>query len=140
MNQSRWRFAILIISLAATAPVASAADPPCDKYPSAKQSRCAEIWKELNKDDGPVIAQFGLDQQKRRDEGKIDARQHLAENMTFIKQSTEKRIDALKSGWLRNSSLQFLAFLFFRDFPGCFQQITPHENRRLEVHGQCNGV
>ncbi len=86
----------MIISLAASAPVVSAADPPCDKYPSAKQPRCTEVWKELNKEDGPVIAQFGLDQQKRREEGKIDARQHLAENMTFIKQSTEKRIERLK--------------------------------------------
>lgn len=96
MNQSGWRLATLVISLAASAPVVSAADPPCDKYPPDKQSRCAEIWKELNKEDGPLIAQFGLDQQKRRDEGKIDARQHLAENMTFIKQSTEKRIERLK--------------------------------------------
>lgn len=86
----------LVISLAVQLSVASAADPPCDKYPSAKQSRCAEIWKELNKEDGPVIAQFGLDQQKRRDEGKINAQQHLSENMTFIKQSTEKRIERLR--------------------------------------------
>jgi hypothetical protein len=75
---------------------AAAGDPPCDKYPPAKQPRCVEIWKELNKVDGPIIAQFGLDQQKRRDEGKINAQQHLAENMTFIKQSTEKRLERLK--------------------------------------------
>lgn len=86
----------LVISLAIPLSVASAADPPCDKYPSARQSRCAEIWKELNKEDGPVIAQFGLDQQRRRDEGKINAQQHLSENMTFIKQSTEKRIERLR--------------------------------------------
>jgi hypothetical protein len=96
MNQSWWNLSALIISLAITTSVASAADPPCDKYPPAKQSRCAEIWKELNKEDGPIIAQFGLDQQKRRDEGKINAQQHLAENMIFIKQSTEKRIERLK--------------------------------------------
>ena len=76
---------------------AKSADPPCDKYPPAKQSRCAEIWKEMNKEDGPLIAQFGLDQQKRRDEGKINAQQHLAENMAFIKQSTEKRLERLKA-------------------------------------------
>jgi hypothetical protein len=69
-----------------------AADPPCDKYPPAKQARCAEVWKELNSEDGPSIAAFGLAQQKRRDEGKINAEQHLAENMAFIKQSTEKRL------------------------------------------------
>ena len=96
MNQSLGRLATLIIGLSAFAPVASAADPPCDKYPPAKQSRCAEIWKELIKEDGPIIAQFGLHQQKRRDEGTINAQQHLAENMTFIKQSTDKRIERLK--------------------------------------------
>ncbi len=72
------------------------ADPPCDKYPSARQERCAEIWNELNKEDAPRIVQFGLDQQKRRDEGKIDAQQHLVENMTFINQSTAKRLERLK--------------------------------------------
>ena len=86
----------LLISSLLTTSVSAAADPPCDTYPSAKQSRCAEIWKELNKEDGPIIAQFGLDQQKRRDDGKINAQQHLAENMIFIKQSTEKRIARLK--------------------------------------------
>ncbi|WHZ25672.1 MAG: hypothetical protein OJF51_000467 [Nitrospira sp.] len=96
MKHSSWRLATLIISLAASGPVASAADPPCDRYPPAKQSRCAEIWAELNKEDGSIIAQFGLDQQKRRDEGTINAQQHLAENMIFIKQSTEKRIERLK--------------------------------------------
>lgn len=96
MNQSWWNVSALTISLAVTTSVSFAADPPCDKYPPAKQLRCAEIWKELNKEDGPVIAQFGLDQQKRRDEGKINAQQHLAENMIFIKQSTEKRIERLK--------------------------------------------
>lgn len=71
-------------------------DPPCDKYPPDKQLRCAGIWKELNLEDGPTISQFGLDQLKRREEGKITAQQHLAENMTFIKQSTEKRLERLK--------------------------------------------
>lgn len=96
MNQYFRKMAALIISLSLTTSVASAADPPCDKYPTTKQTRCAEIWKELNKEDGPIIAQFGLDQQKRREEGKINAQQHLAENMIFIKQSTEKRIERLK--------------------------------------------
>ncbi|MCS6304221.1 MAG: hypothetical protein H8K07_11225 [Nitrospira sp.] len=92
-----WQYwSTLIICLVITSSVSFAADPPCDKYPPAKQSRCAEIWNEFNKEDGPAIAQFGLDQQKRRDEGKINAQQHLAENMIFIKQSTEKRIERLK--------------------------------------------
>jgi hypothetical protein len=102
MNQSSWWcLSALIASLAFTASVSLAADPPCDKYPTAKQSRCTEIWKELNKEDGPIIVQFGLDQQKRRDEGKINAQQHLAENMTFIKQSTDKRIERLKERMTR---------------------------------------
>ena len=44
-----------------------------------------------------AIAQFGLDQLKRREEGKINAEQHLGENMAFIKQSTEKRLERLRS-------------------------------------------
>ena len=55
----------------------------------------AAIWKSLNQEDGPAIAQFGLDQLKRREEGKINAEQHLGENMAFIKQSTEKRLARL---------------------------------------------
>lgn len=96
MNRPWYRLGGLILSLALTPSITSAADPPCDTYPPAKQSRCAEIWKTLNKEDGPLIAQFGLDQQKRREEGKINAQQHLAENMTFIKQSTQKRIERLR--------------------------------------------
>lgn len=96
MTQTWYHLSALMISLTITSSVWSAAGPPCDKYPAARQDRCTEIWKELNKEDGPIIAQFGLDQQKRRDEGKINAQQHLAENMIFIKQSTEKRIERLK--------------------------------------------
>jgi hypothetical protein len=73
-----------------------AVDPPCDKYSAAKQTKCAAVWKELNQEDGPSISQFGLAQLKRREEGKINAQQHLAENMTFIKQSTEKRLERLR--------------------------------------------
>lgn len=92
------RVSIIIIGVTFTSlSFAKAADPPCDTYPAAKQARCTEIWKDLNREDGPAIAQFGLDQQKRRDEGKINAQQHLAENMTFIKQSTEKRLERLKA-------------------------------------------
>lgn len=73
-----------------------AADPPCDRYPQAKQARCTEIWKSLNREDGPAIAQFGLEQQRRRDLGQITAEQHLAQNMEFIKRSTERRLERLK--------------------------------------------
>ena len=89
--------ALAFILLGASWSTVWAADPPCDKYPSAKQPRCVEIWKELNKEDGPLVAQFGLDQQKRREEGKINAEQHLGENMAFIKQSTDKRLERLRA-------------------------------------------
>lgn len=101
MGRYWWSFSALLISSLLTTSVSWAADPPCDKYPLAKQTRCAEIWKELNKEDGSIIAQFGLDQQKRREEGKINAQQHLAENMIFIKKSTEKRIERLKERMAR---------------------------------------
>jgi hypothetical protein len=95
---SRGSLSVILLTLAlAAAPYAEAADPPCDKYPVAKQPTCAAIWKSLNQEDGPVIAQFGLDQLKRREEGKITAEQHLGENMAFIKQSTEKRLERLRA-------------------------------------------
>ena len=55
-----------------------------------------EVWKTLNKKDGPTIAQFGLDQQKRHDDGKITAQQYLTESMPFIKRSTERQLEWLK--------------------------------------------
>jgi hypothetical protein len=89
------RLALILTAVSLLAAPAFAVDPPCDSYPPAKQARCAEVWKELYKEDGPVIAQFGLDQLKRREQGQITAQQHLAENMNFIKQSTEKRLARL---------------------------------------------
>lgn len=95
---SRWSLSATLLALAIIAAShAKAADPPCDKYPVAKQTTCAAIWKALNQEDGPSIAQFGLAQLKRREEGKINAEQHLAENMTFIKQSTERRLERLRA-------------------------------------------
>ncbi|MEO5954289.1 MAG: hypothetical protein ABIR36_01140 [Nitrospiraceae bacterium] len=94
---SRENLSVILLALALTAAShAEAADPPCDKYPATKQTTCAAVWKELNQEDGPSISQFGLAQLKRREEGKINAQQHLAENMTFIKQSTEKRLERLR--------------------------------------------
>ncbi|HEX6531867.1 MAG TPA: hypothetical protein VF019_04530 [Nitrospira sp.] len=84
-----------VVSLVLLVAQAWAVDPPCDVYPPAKQARCMEIWKDLYKEDGPVIAQFGLDQLKKREQGQITAEQHLAQNMDFIKQSTEKRLARL---------------------------------------------
>lgn len=97
MVMIRWMIPCMtLVCLLGVAGQAAAIDPPCDAYPQAKQARCVTIWKELNKEDGTAIAQFGLDQLKRREEGKINAQQHLAENMAYIKQSTEKRIARLK--------------------------------------------
>jgi len=89
--------ALIAILLGVNWGTAWAVDPPCDKYPLAKQTKCAAVWKELNQEDGPSIAQFGLAQLKRREEGRITAEQHLAENMTFIKQSTQKRLERLRA-------------------------------------------
>ena len=60
--------ALAFILLGASWSTAWAADPPCDKYPIVIQTKCEAIWKSLYQEDGPVIAQFGLDQQKRREE------------------------------------------------------------------------
>ena len=89
----RWVVIAMVIGLSGEP--AGAVDPPCDAYPPAKQARCMQIWKDLYKEDGPLIAQFGLDQLKRREQGQITAEQHLAENMNFIRQSTEKRLARL---------------------------------------------
>jgi hypothetical protein len=89
------RLAIIVVLGGLSVGPVWAVDPPCDVYPAAKQARCMEIWKDLYKEDGPVIAQFGLDQLKRREEGQITAEQHLAQNMDFIKQSTQKRLTRL---------------------------------------------
>jgi hypothetical protein len=86
---------IAIVLWQLTGALAWAVDPPCDGFPPAKQLRCMEIWKELYQADGPAIAQFGLDQLKRREEGKITAEQHLAQNMDFIKHATERRLARL---------------------------------------------
>jgi len=88
---------LALVFILLSAGTAWATDPPCDKYPAVKQTKCTAIWKALNQEDGPSIAQFGLAQLKRREEGKINAEQHLAENMTFIKQSTDKRLERLRA-------------------------------------------
>jgi hypothetical protein len=90
------RLTITMVLLGLMGGAARAVDPPCDTYPAARQARCMEIWKDLYQEDGPVIAQFGLNQLKRREAGQINAEQHLAQNMDFIKQSTEKRLTRLK--------------------------------------------
>ena len=69
----RLTITIVFVFLELMGGMALAADPPCDTYPAAKQPRCSEIWKDLYKEDGPVIAQFGLDQLKRREAGNITA-------------------------------------------------------------------
>ena len=71
------------------------AEQPCDRYPANKQARCERLWKEINAESVAEVAQFGMDQLKRRQEGKITQEQHLQENSTFIKQSAEKRLRLL---------------------------------------------
>lgn len=71
------------------------AEQPCDRYPINKQSRCKRLWKEINAESVAEMAQFGMDQLKRRQEGKISQGQHLQENTTFIKESAEKRLRLL---------------------------------------------
>ncbi|MFO0775841.1 MAG: hypothetical protein U0172_14365 [Nitrospiraceae bacterium] len=72
-----------------------AAEPPCDKYPAARETLCRDIWKQLNDQAIADIAQFGLAQQQKREAGQITAAQHLAENMAFIKASTDQRLKKL---------------------------------------------
>lgn len=71
------------------------AEQPCDRYPINKQARCERLWKEINAESVADMAQFGIDQLKRRQEGKITQEQHLQENTTFIKESAEKRLRLL---------------------------------------------
>lgn len=78
------------------APDPALAGKPCDDYPRPKQQRCEALWKQLNAEAEPEMAQFGLAQLKRRQEGKITPEQHLQENTDFIKRSTERRLKLLK--------------------------------------------
>jgi len=71
------------------------AEQPCDRYPANKQARCERLWNEINAESVAELAQFGMDQLKRRQEGKITQEQHLQENTTFIKQSAERRLRLL---------------------------------------------
>lgn len=68
------------------------AEQPCDRYPASKQGRCEWLWSEINAESVAEMAQFGMDQLKRRQEGKISQER---ENSTFIKQSAEKRLRLL---------------------------------------------
>ncbi|HJU04359.1 MAG TPA: hypothetical protein VJ692_04350 [Nitrospiraceae bacterium] len=88
-------FAFLVtLSLVAASDIGWA-DQPCDRYPASKQRRCETLWKQINDEAIGEMAQFGTDQLKRREEGKITAEQHLKENMAFIKQSGERRLKLL---------------------------------------------
>jgi hypothetical protein len=95
----RWAVAVMLVVLHGG--TVWAVGPPCDAFPPAKQPRCMQIWKDLYQEDGPMIAEFGLQQLKRREEGKITAQQHLAQNMDFIKHSTQKRLARLNERMAR---------------------------------------
>jgi hypothetical protein len=90
----------ILLPLIATALLSSPvwpaqAEPPCDRYQQAQQARCLQLWKQLNREAAAEVAQFGLDQLKRRQAGTITQEQHLKENMEFIKRSTDKRLKLL---------------------------------------------
>ena len=76
-------------------PSLTSAEKPCDDYLPSKQTRCETLWKQINADAASEMARFGLDQLKRRQEGKISREQHVQENMAFIKQSADKRLRLL---------------------------------------------
>lgn len=84
----------LLLALAPP-PDSHAGEPPCDKYPEAKQEQCRTIWKQLNDQAIADIAQFGLAQQRKREAGQLTPEQHLAENIAYIKQSTDLRLKRL---------------------------------------------
>ncbi len=90
-----WLVRLALFGLVLSPSTSLAADPPCDIYPPGKQSTCVAIWKQLNDEGAKEIAEFGLAQQKRRDDGKMTPEQHLSENMAFIKQATQKRLRRL---------------------------------------------
>jgi hypothetical protein len=71
------------------------AEKPCEDYPVNKQTRCETVWKQINDEELGAVAEFGLRQLKRRQEGTITPEQHLKENMDFIKASGEKRLKLL---------------------------------------------
>ena len=91
----RHSFLLLILILTITTPALVRAEQPCDRYPTSKQQRCETLWKQINDEAVDEMAQFGTNQLKRREEGRITAEQHLKENMAFIKQSGEKRLKLL---------------------------------------------
>jgi len=97
MNTTTRLIALQLIATASLAGPAwpAQAEPPCDKYQQTQQARCEQLWKQLNQEAAADVAQFGLDQLKRRQAGKITQEQHLKENMDFIKQSTDKRLKLL---------------------------------------------
>ena len=65
--------ALAFILLGASWSTAWAADPPCDKYAVAETDQMRGDLEGAEPGRRPPIAQFGLDQLKRREEGKINA-------------------------------------------------------------------
>jgi len=77
------------------------AEKPCEDYPVNKRTRCEVVWKQINDEELSAVAEFGLRQLKRRQEGTITPEQHLKENMDFIKASGEKRLRLLSERMAR---------------------------------------
>ena len=93
----RLTITIVFVFLELMGGMALAADPPCDTYPAAKQPRCSEIWKDLYKEGRPGHRTVWAGPTEASRGSQITAEQHLAQNMDFIKQSTEKRLARLKA-------------------------------------------
>jgi hypothetical protein len=86
---------VLVIIFAVGFPDSVWAEQPCDRYPASDQMRCERVWKEINNEAVGEMADFGMRQLKRREEGKITQEQHLQQNFDFIKQSAQKRLKVL---------------------------------------------
>jgi hypothetical protein len=86
-----WTAALFVFLASETA----RAEKPCEDYPVKKRTRCEAVWKQINDEELGAVAEFGLRQLKRRQEGTITPEQHLKENMEFIKASGEKRLRLL---------------------------------------------
>jgi hypothetical protein len=100
MSRFSW---IILCALASLAlPSQAVAEPPCDRYPAGQQQKCVRLWKQINKEAEAEMAQFGLKQLQRRQEGQITQEQHVQENMAFIQQSAERRLKLLAERMARD--------------------------------------
>ena len=69
----RWLWTGLFVWLASEPALA---EKPCEDYPVNKRMRCETVWKQINDEELSTVAEFGLRQLKRRQEGTITPEQH----------------------------------------------------------------